>query len=144
MSRWQTWKWPWMVDQVMSQMIKKTHFERWEIKDEQTTSMNGGMPGMRWLWQGTLPGSPTFDYNRLKHLFSRILFSLFPNLKWPSFRNCSTCFGAEPPAPVSRSLPPASRGTMESIWDSHFRNYNLHFSTLAEVPSSRMGKRSVR
>ena len=60
-----------MVDQVMSQMIKKTHFERWEIKDEQTTSMNGGMPGMRWLWQGTLLGSPTFDYNRLKHLFSR-------------------------------------------------------------------------
>ena len=25
--------------------------------------MTGGMPGMRWLWQGTLPGSPTYGYS---------------------------------------------------------------------------------
>jgi hypothetical protein len=44
--------------------------------------------------------------------------------------NCWTCFGAEPPAPVSKRPPPFMRGTMESI--------------LALVPTSRMGKRSVR
>ena len=41
--------------------------------------------------------------------------------KWFSFSNCWTCFGAEPPAPVSKSPPPARSGTMESI--------------LADVPS---------
>ena len=43
--------------------------------------------------------------------------------------NCWTCFGAEPPAPVSKRPPPFMSGTMESI--------------LAEVPSSRIGNRSV-
>ena len=50
--------------------------------------------------------------------------------RWPSSANCCTCFGAEPPAPVSNSPPPASRGTMESIF--------------ADVPSSMMGNKSVR
>ena len=47
-------------------------------------------------------------------------------LRW----NCSTCLGAEPPAPVSNNPPPASSGTIDSI--------------LAEVPSSMIGNRSVR
>jgi hypothetical protein len=41
-----------------------------------------------------------------------------------------TCFGAEPPAPVSYMPPPAISGTMDSI--------------LALVPSSMIGNRSVR
>jgi hypothetical protein len=45
-------------------------------------------------------------------------------------RNCSTCLGAEPPAPVSKRPPPFISGTIDSI--------------LALVPSSRIGKRSVR
>jgi hypothetical protein len=52
------------------------------------------------------------------------------HLKWFSLTNYSTCLGADPPAPVSKSTPPAKRGTMESI--------------LAEVPNSMMGNRSVR
>ncbi|MNT77174.1 hypothetical protein D3C72_2162570 [compost metagenome] len=47
-----------------------------------------------------------------------------------SSTSCCTCFGAEPPAPVSYMPPPAISGTMESI--------------LAEVPSSMIGNRSVR
>jgi len=50
--------------------------------------------------------------------------------KCPSFRNCWTCLGAEPPAPVSKSPPPFINGTIDSI--------------LALVPSSRIGKRSVK
>ena len=50
--------------------------------------------------------------------------------KWASFSNCCTCFGAEPPAPVSYMPPPASIGTTESIF--------------AEVPNSRIGHKSVR
>ena len=50
--------------------------------------------------------------------------------KCPSSTNCWMCLGADPPAPVSKSPPPASRGTMDSIF--------------ALVPSSRIGKRSVR
>ena len=45
-----------MVEDVMSQMEDKTHF----LKGGKNMSMNGGMPGMQWLWQGTLPGSPTY------------------------------------------------------------------------------------
>jgi hypothetical protein len=44
--------------------------------------------------------------------------------------NCCTCLGAEPPAPVSKRPPPFISGTMESM--------------RALVPSSRIGKRSVR
>ena len=43
---------------------------------------------------------------------------------------CSTCFGAEPPAPVSNMPPPAISGTTESIF--------------ALVPTSMIGNRSVR
>src|SRR5471032_1596166 len=50
--------------------------------------------------------------------------------KWFSSTSCLTCFGAEPPAPVSYMPPPAINGTMESI--------------LALVPSSMIGNRSVR
>jgi len=45
--------------------------------------------------------------------------------RYPSCKNCWTCFGAEPPAPVSKRPPPASSGTIESIF--------------ALVPSSRIG-----
>lgn len=44
--------------------------------------------------------------------------------------NYSTCLGADPPAPVSNKHPPFKRGTIESI--------------LADVPNSRIGKRSVK
>ena len=50
--------------------------------------------------------------------------------RWFSASICSTCLGAEPPAPVSNMPPPAMSGTTESI--------------LALVPSSMIGKRSVR
>ena len=50
--------------------------------------------------------------------------------RYPSFTNCCTCLGAEPPAPVSKRPPPARSGTIDSI--------------LAEVPISRIGNRSVR
>jgi hypothetical protein len=46
-----------------------------------------------------------------------------------SLTSCWTCFGAEPPAPVSNKPPPFISGTIESIF--------------AEVPSSRIGNRSV-
>jgi len=29
--------------------------------------------------------------------------------RWFSFRNCETCFGADPPAPVSKSPPPCTQ-----------------------------------
>ena len=47
-----------------------------------------------------------------------------------SAMNCCTCLGALPPAPVSKSPPPFMSGTIDSIF--------------ALVPSSRIGKRSVR
>ncbi|SHV36489.1 Uncharacterised protein [Mycobacteroides abscessus subsp. abscessus] len=50
--------------------------------------------------------------------------------RWFSSTSWLTCLGADPPAPVSYSPPPAINGTMESI--------------LALVPSSRIGNRSVR
>ncbi|CSB16199.1 Uncharacterised protein [Vibrio cholerae] len=50
--------------------------------------------------------------------------------KWFSFCTCCTCFGAEPPAPVSNKPPPFINGTIESIF--------------AEVPSSRIGNKSVK
>ena len=50
--------------------------------------------------------------------------------RWFSASNCWTCLGALPPAPVSKSPPPFISVTMESI--------------LALVPTSKMGKRSVR
>ena len=49
--------------------------------------------------------------------------------RWFSACTCCTCFGAEPPAPVSNKPPPAINGTIDSIF--------------AEVPNSRMGNRSV-
>ena len=50
--------------------------------------------------------------------------------RWFSSTSCCTCFGAEPPAPVSYMPPPAISGTIDSI--------------LALVPSSMIGNRSVR
>ena len=50
--------------------------------------------------------------------------------KWFSSKNCSTCFGAEPPAPVSNKPPPFIKGTMDNI--------------LALVPTSRIGNKSVK
>ena len=35
--------------------------------------MNGEMPGMQWLWQGTLPGSPTFGSFYLAEELFRLL-----------------------------------------------------------------------
>lgn len=52
------------------------------------------------------------------------------HLRWFSSKTYSTCLGADPPAPVSNKTPPANKGTTESI--------------LAEVPSSMIGKRSVK
>ena len=36
--------------------------------------------------------------------------------RWFSLTNCWTCFGADPPAPVSNSPPPSISGTIESIF----------------------------
>lgn len=52
------------------------------------------------------------------------------HLRCPSYTNYSTCLGADPPAPVSNKTPPFSKGTIDNI--------------LAEVPSSKIGKRSVK
>ena len=50
--------------------------------------------------------------------------------KWFSSKNCWTCFGAEPPAPVSNKPPPFISGTIDSI--------------LADVPTSKIGNKSVK
>ena len=50
--------------------------------------------------------------------------------KWFSSKNCCTCLGAEPPAPVSNKPPPFIKGTIDNIF--------------AEVPTSKIGNKSVR
>ncbi len=44
--------------------------------------------------------------------------------------NCSICFGAEPPAPVSNNPPPFINGTIDNIF--------------ADVPTSKIGNKSVK
>src|SRR5690606_28707335 len=50
--------------------------------------------------------------------------------KYPSSKNCSTCLGAEPPAPVSNKPPPFINGTIDNIF--------------ADVPNSKIGNKSVK